>query len=152
VASSLLSATFGTAVPLVGGATDIVLDEARRQLYLVNSAQARIEVYSIAQRRFLTPIPTDTTPISAALSRSGKLLYVTSYDASALNIVDLDAAQVVNRVTLPAKPEGVAVGNDERVLISTIGSGTGNLSNVLLLYDPNAQNSSPVMNIAVTPP
>jgi len=152
IASSLLSATFGTAVPLVGGATDIVLDEARRQLYLVNSTQGRVEVYSIAQRRFLTPIPTDSTPISAALSRSGRMLYVTSYDASALNIIDLDADQVVNRVTLPAKPEGVAVGNDERVLISTIGSGTGNLSNVLLLYDPNAQNSNPIMNIAVTPP
>ncbi len=146
------AATFGTAVSLVGGASDLVLDEARGRLYLVNSSQGRVEVYSLAQRRFLTPVSTDATPIGAALSRNGKSLYVTSYDASSLNIIDLDALTVRTRVSLPARPEGIAVGNDERVLISTIGTGAGNLANVLLLYNPNASNTVSVTDIAVTPP
>lgn len=152
-AISSRAATFGTAVPLVGGATDIVLDEPRGRLYLVNSSQNRVDIYSIPQRRFLNPVKTDSTPISAAISRSGQFLYVTSYDASNLNVINLDTLAVSTRVTLPARPEGVAVGGDERVLISTIGTGAGNAANVLLLYDPNATDTTQsVSNIAVTPP
>lgn len=149
---SVLAATFGTAVSLVGGASDLALDEARGRLYLVNGNQSRVEVYSTSQRRFLNPVSTDTTPLAAAMSRSGKYLYVTSYDASSLNVIDLDTLAVVNRVSLPAKPEGVAVGNDERVLISTIGTGAGNASNVLLVYDPKAANSVSITNLSVIPP
>ncbi|MBI1896857.1 MAG: hypothetical protein HYS04_10055 [Acidobacteria bacterium] len=149
---SCAAATFGTVVPLVGGAADIVLDEGRSRLYLVNSSQSRVEVYSIPQRRFLAPVRTDALPFAAALSRSGKLLYVASFDGSALNIIDLDTLAVIGRVSLPAKPEGVAVGNDERVLISTIGTGANNLQNVLLIYDPAASETSALAPVQITPP
>jgi YVTN family beta-propeller protein len=151
-ASFAFSATFGTVVPLVGGASDLVLDEARGRLYLVNSNQNRVEVYLTQGRRFLNPVNTDNLPISAAMSRSGKYLYVTSYNASNLDVIDLDTLAIVDRVTLPARPEGVAVGVDERVLISTIGTGTGNTQNVLLVYDPNVTDSNSVRAVAVTPP
>ncbi len=152
-ALSASAATFGTVVPLVGGASDLVLDETRNRLYLVNSAQGRVEVYSLAQKRFLNPIKTDTTPVSAAISRDSKALYVTSYDASSLNVIDLDAQSITTRVSLPVKPEGVAVGNDGRVLITTIGTGAGNASQVLLVYDPNASGgTASVSDIAVAPP
>src|SRR5688572_2714758 len=115
-----LPATLGTVVPLVGGAADIVLDETRGRLYLVNTSQTRIEIYSVAQRRFLGTVRTESLPISAALSRDGQFLYVAAHDASALNIIDLNTLAATARVNLPAKPEGVAVGADGRVLISTI--------------------------------
>ena len=150
--SGLLAATFGSSVALVGGASDLVLDEARGRLYLVASSQAQVQVYSLSQRRFLSAVKTDATPIGAAISRSGKYLYVTSYDASSLNVIDLDALGVVARVSLPAKPEGVAVGRDERVLISTIGTGTNNLANVLLVYDPSAKDQQSLINLSITPP
>ena len=144
-------ATFGTVVPVIGGASDIVIDEGRGRVYLVNTVQNRVEVYSVAQRRLVTPIKTDGNPLAAAISRSGKVLYVASKDASALDVIDLESQAVVTRVTLPAQPEGVAVGVDERVLISTIGSGAGNLSNVLLIYDPGAQGSTALAPVPVTP-
>ena len=50
VSVSLQAATFGTVTPLIGGASDLVLDEGRNRLYLVNSPQNRIEMYSIAQK------------------------------------------------------------------------------------------------------
>jgi len=141
-------ATFGTVVPLVGGAADLVLDEARGRLYLVNTSQSRIEIYSIAQKKFLAPISTEATPLSAALSRDHKYLYVTAFDASALDIIDLDALVTATRVSLPAKPEGVAVGADSKALISTI----GNLGqNVLLIFDPNATTTNNLASVAIAP-
>ncbi len=145
------SATFGTVVPVVGGASDVVIDEGRSRVYLVNTVQNRIEVYSVQQRRLGTPIKTDGNPLAAAISRSGKFLYVASKEASALDVIDLESQSVVSRVSLPAQPEGVAVGVDDRVLISTIGSGAGNQSNVLLIYDPSAQGTNALALVPVTP-
>jgi uncharacterized protein (TIGR03437 family) len=142
------AASYGTVVPVVGGASDIVMDDARGRLYLTNPNRGQLEVYSIAQRRLLSAIRTDSTPLSAAMSRDGRLLYIAAYDASALNIVDLNTLALVGRVSLPAKPEGVAVGIDERVLISTIGTGAGNAQNVLLVYNP--QDNS-IGNVSITP-
>ncbi len=142
-------ATFGTVVPLVGGAADLVLDENRGRLYLVNTSQNRLEIYSVAQKRFLTPVPMEATPLSAALSIDQKYLYVTAFDASALDIVDLDTQSVVNRVSLPAKPEGIAVGSDGKALISTIGNSG---QNILLIFDPNATTTNNLASVSIAPP
>ena len=145
------AATFGRIVPLVGGASDIVLDESRGRLYLTSSLQSLVQIYSIQRQSFLSTIPTDQTPLSAALSRDGKFLYITCYDGAALDVIDLDALVVATRVSLPARPEGVAVASDGRVLISTTGSGTNGATNVLLLYDPSPNASVPLTNISVAP-
>src|SRR4051812_48871107 len=102
-ATAVWSATFGTVVPLVGGAADIVLDEPRGRLYLVNTSQSRVELYSTTRPALQTTISTGATPLSAAMSRDGRFLYVAAYDASALNVIDLDNLGV-SRVSLPAKP------------------------------------------------
>jgi uncharacterized protein (TIGR03437 family) len=146
------AATFGTAVAIAGGPTDIVLDEARGRLYIVDSTQNRIDVYSLAQKRFLSAMPVGAQPLSAAMARSGKYLYVSSYQSATLEIVDLDSAVVVGKVSLPAAPEGVAVGGDERVLITTVGSGANNADNRLMLYDPNAAGEEALRAIATTLP
>lgn len=146
---ALWAATFGTVVAVDGGASDIVLDEARGRLYLTVPTKNILEVYSIPQRRFLNSIRLDATPLTAAMSRSGRVLYVAAHDASALNVVNLDTLAVIGRVALPAKPEGVAVGSDERVLVSTIGTGAGNLQNILLIYNPD-DNS--INNTTINPP
>lgn len=146
------SATFGTVVPLVGGASDLILDEARGRLYLINTNQTRVEVYSTAQRRFLSTIRTEALPLAGAMSRDGQFLYIAAYDASALQVIDLNTQTVVSRVSLPAKPESVAVGVDGRVLISTIGTGQNNLSNVLLIFDPAAADTRSLIAVPLTPP
>src|SRR5258706_8637561 len=93
-ALSLRGATFGRSVALVGGATDLVLDEPRSRIYLTSTIQGLVQVYSIPQQRFLNPISVDATPISVALSRSGRFLYVTCFDASALDVIDLNTLAV----------------------------------------------------------
>jgi len=149
------AATIGTVVPLTGGASDLVLDSSRNLLYLVRSTPYnRIDVFSTAQRRILSSIPTDTNPLAAALSPDGNFLYVTCYDGRWINVIDTRAAtpSVVRKVSLPANPEGIAVGRDGRVLVTTIGSGAGNLQNTMLIYDPNLTVGDNVFAVPVAPP
>ena len=42
----------------------------------------QVQVYSIKQAKFLAPIATDQTPLSAALGRDGNTLYVVCYDSA----------------------------------------------------------------------
>jgi uncharacterized protein (TIGR03437 family) len=152
----LTAATLGTVINVTGGSSDLVLDESRSLLYLVRSVPYnRVEVFSTTQRRIITAVPTDANPLAAALTPDGSLLYVTCHDASSLNIIDVRANPPVVRakVSLPARPEGVAVGGDGRVLITTIGSGAGNLLNTLLIYDPAAAEAGRILQtVPVAPP
>jgi uncharacterized protein (TIGR03437 family) len=145
---SLHAANFGKVVPLVGGASDLVLDEPRSRLYLTAPTTNLLQIYSI-QRQSFQSIATDQTPLSAAISRDGKLLYVACYNGSVIDVVDLNTLTITSRLNLPVKPEAIAVGADNRVLISTIGTTTG--TNVLLLYDP-AANALSSISVAPTAP
>lgn len=148
--SAIQAATFGTVVPLVGGVVDIVLDQPRQRLYLVGVPD-KIEIYSIPQRRFLAPIRTDSLPLSAALSRDGRFLYVACHNSATVNVINAETLAVTDRISLPARPEGIAVGGDGRVLITTIGTGPGNSQNTVLLYDPAGENRN-VVALSVVPP
>jgi uncharacterized protein (TIGR03437 family) len=146
-----IAATFGTVTTVVGSVSDLVLDEGRRRLYLVNANANRVEIFSLPPNpiRQVTTITTDTLPLAAALSPDQRLLYVVCYNSSTLNIIDLEQMRVVARPNTPARPEGVAVGNDGRVLITTIGTGAGNSQNTLLVYDPDRAAFD---NVVVVPP
>jgi uncharacterized protein (TIGR03437 family) len=151
-AVSVTAATLGQVIPLVGGASDLVLDEANSRLFLTASTQNLVQVYSLQKKSFLSAIPTDQTPLSATLSRDGKSLFVVCYNSSVLDVIDLTTLAITNRLPLPAKPVGVAAGSDGRVLISTTGSGTNGASNVLLLYNPAPNAAVILSSLSATPP
>jgi len=150
------AATLGTVINVTGGASDLVLDNNRNLLYLVRGVPYnRIDVFSTTQRRVIASIPTDANPLAAALSPDGNFLYVTCHDAASINVMDTRPATpvIVAKVSLPARPEGIAVGGDGRVLITTIGSGAGNLLNTLLVYDPSVTESGASLStVPVAPP
>src|SRR6516165_2751430 len=144
-----LAATFGTVVSHPSSLADLVIDEPRKRLYVVNTASNQVEVYAtnVSPPRLTNTIKTDATPLSIAISRetpNPRYLYVTCYDGSTLVIIDLNSANFASvSKQLDAKPQGVAVGLGGRVLISTIGTGTG--SEVLITYDPVTGNTQPVV-------
>ncbi len=124
------AATFGTTVALPGGTpSDIVLDEARQRLYLVNTNNNRIDVYSTSANQLTTSVTVGKLPLAAAISMDGAYLYVTNSGSSTVNVIDLTRLQVTQTVSLPAVPEGVEVGIDGRALIST------RATNSLLIFD-----------------
>ena len=160
-ASSLFSATFGTATGPSGGAsyTDIVLDEARSQLYLVNTANNKIDIYNTKSKAFLHlgPGGSSSQPLAAALgwpvNGTSRYLYVTAYASSKLYQIDLSKSPPVvsAQISLLYNPEGVGVGVDGRVLVTTIGSGTAN-TNTLFLFDPNATTSANLTSVSLPVP
>jgi len=145
-------ATFGTVVAHAQPIADLAIDDARRRLYVVNTASNQIDVYATNTNppRLTNSIRTDATPLSIALARSGRYLYVACYAASALDIVDLSTSNFATRsVALAASPEAVAVGFNEKALISTIGAGNG--GNVLITFDPTADASHALQSVVIAP-
>jgi YVTN family beta-propeller protein len=145
-------ATFGEVISLGGTPSDIVLDEARQRLYLVNTNANRVDIYSYRDKAIIGSIRVGTSPLAAAMSPDGAYLYVTNNQSASLSVIDLGTRNVVQTLSLPARPEGVAVGADGRVLISTQGTGTGNLQNTLLIYDRDQAVSQQILPVQYAPP
>ncbi|MGA2721324.1 MAG: hypothetical protein ABSG79_02820 [Bryobacteraceae bacterium] len=66
-------ATFGTVVPHTLSLADLVLDEARKRIYLVDTDSSQVDVYSTASNppAPVTTFNTRQTPLAIAMSRSG---------------------------------------------------------------------------------
>lgn len=145
------TATFGNVTTVVGSVSDILLDEPRRRLYAVNTNANRLEVYSLPPNpiRLVGTVALDALPLTMAMSPDRNTLIVTCHNSSSLNIVDLNALRVIARPNVPARPEGIAIGNDGRALVSTIGTGVNNSQNTLLIFNPATGTFD---NVVVVPP
>ena len=79
-----LAATFGTVVPHAQPLADLVIDEARRRLYVVNTSSNTVEVYAtnVNPPRLTNAIKTNATPLSLAhvAQTPSRYLYVACYD------------------------------------------------------------------------
>ena len=147
-------ATFGTVIPLSGGTpSDVVFDQARGLLYLVNTAGNRVDVLSTATNSVTGSITVGRGPLAAAMSMDGSFLYVTNgidLSVSVVNLITLSQSQVVS---LPAAPQGVEVGNDGRALITTAGTGTATApANTLLIFDQTQASGLQLTAVVVPPP
>jgi YVTN family beta-propeller protein len=152
-------ATFGDVVRLGTTPSDIVLDESRQRVYLVNASANAVQVWDYNGQALLGSITVGTRPLAAAMSMDNSFLYVTNHDSSTLSVISLTSGigAVINTVSLPAQPEGVAVGIDGRAVISTDGSSTTSTVNTLLIFDGTQSSSQQVLAVqfppaAATPP
>src|SRR5262245_12063851 len=89
LARAQTSATFGEVISLGATPSDIVLDESRQRLYLVNAPGNRIDIYDYVVRDIIGSIPVGQLPLSAAMSMDNVFLYVANHDSSSLSIIDL---------------------------------------------------------------
>ncbi len=146
-------ATFGDVVRLGTTPSDIVLDESRSRLYLVNSSANSVQVWDYNQKTLLGSITVGTRPLGAAMSMDNAYLYVTNHDSSTLSVISLASGYgaVINTVALPAQPEGVAVGADGRAVISTDGAGTTSTVNTLLIFDGTQSLAQQVLAVQFSP-
>ncbi len=150
------SATFGEVIALGGIPSDIVLDQSRQRLYLVDTANNQVDIFDYAGKTVIGMIPVGNRPLGAAISADSGFLYVANHDDSTLTVIGLNGGlgslgSVAATVSLPAPPQGVETELSGRVLISTDGSGTGNASNTLLVYDPTQPSTSQVQAVAIPP-
>ena len=146
------AATFGKVITLGAAPSDLVLDEARNRIYLVNTAANRIDIFSTSTNAVVGNLPVGTGPLAAAMSSDNNWLYVTNAASLSLSVIDLSQGSfglVSQTLTMPAQPQGVAVGGDGRALVSTQGT-TGGL-NTLLIFD-RTQLAGNQLTSVVTPP
>src|SRR6266566_2740858 len=80
------SATFGTIIGLGGTPSDIVLDELRGRLYLVNNSANRVDIWGINENALIGSISVGLTPLAGAISMDGAFLYVTNQASSSLSV------------------------------------------------------------------
>jgi YVTN family beta-propeller protein len=145
------AATFGKVITLGGTPSDVVLDESRHLLYLVNTAANRIDLFSTGTNSVVGNIPVGTGPLAAAMSMDNALLYVTNGGSLNVSVIDLNARFVTQTVTVPAAPQGIEVGADGTALISTLGTTGG--ANTLLFYDGTQSAANQLNNVPTpTPP
>ncbi len=153
-AQTATAATFGDVIPLTGGTpSDIVLDEQRHVLYLVNNKTNQVNVldYTVPGSQFKTQITVGKTPLAAAMSMDGNWLYVSNSGSASLSVIDLSTDTVSQTVLLPSTPQGVEVGVDGRVLISMLGTGVVNgvAQGTLSVFDRNLAGGQQVQPVSV---
>lgn len=141
--------TFGKVVALTGGTpSDLVLDEQRHLIYLVNNKTNQVDIldYSIPNttNQITGHIPVGKAPLAGAMSMDGNWLYVTNSGTASLSVIDLSQQRVTQSVLLPSAPQGVEVGNDGRVLISMSGTsvGGGQAQGTLAYFDRTITGST----------
>src|SRR5271170_3959396 len=88
-------ATFGDVIRLGGTPSDIVLDETRGRLYLVNANTNQVNIYDYVNNDVAASITVGTTPVAAAISMDGHYLYVSNNGSSTLSVIDLTISQVI---------------------------------------------------------
>jgi YVTN family beta-propeller protein len=143
------AATFGQVIRLGATPSDVVLDESRHRLYLVNNAANRIDIFSTATNSVTGGIQVGQGPLAAAMSRDNLWLYVTNGTDKSVSVIDLNASGVNQTVSMPAQPQGVAVGGDGTALISTLDT-TG--VNTLVRFDRSQLTANQLTSVIAPPP
>src|SRR5436309_3688434 len=110
----------GTIIPLNGVGVDMQMDAARQRIYIANYTLGQIEVFSLASQTFLSPIRVGNRPLSMAMVNPSTLV-VANFGSENLSVVDLDAMQEVDQIsmgpiplstTLPLFPRYVAASSN----------------------------------------
>jgi DNA-binding beta-propeller fold protein YncE len=151
-AQTAVGATFGDVITLAGGTpSDIVIDELRGVLYLVQNKTNQVLIFDYKAGQVIGSIATGKTPLAAGISMDGAWLYVTCSGSTSLNVIDLGANRVVQTVQLPSVPQGVEVGADGRALVSMVGSGVVNgiPQGTLSVFDRNQVSSQQLLPVTV---
>jgi DNA-binding beta-propeller fold protein YncE len=151
-AQTAVGATFGDVITLPGGTpSDIVLDELRHVLYLVQNKTNQVLIFDYTNNQIVGSIATGKTPLAGAISMDGGWLYVTCSGSTSLNVIDLSVNRVVQTVQLPSAPQGVEVGVDGRALVSMVGSGVVNNvpQGTLSVFDRTQTSGQQLLSITV---
>ncbi|MGO9261952.1 MAG: hypothetical protein ACLQU1_37460 [Bryobacteraceae bacterium] len=155
-AQTAVGSTFGDVVSLQGGTpSDVVLDQLRHVLYLINNTTSQVLIFDYTTDQIVGTIPVGKSPIAGAISMDSAWLYVTSgatptqtaSGSPLLNVIDLSQNAVVASVVLPSTPQGVEVGADGRALVSMLG--TSATTGVLSIYDQTQSTGQQLQSVTV---
>lgn len=119
--------------PVTGQINQMVYDESRQLIFLTNSTENRVEVFSLTTRQFMAPIPVGESPARLALAVDKGTVIVTNAADSTVSLIDpasltvKDTIQVSDPADTSIFPWNVAAlaGNRAFVELRFAGSGSG---------------------------
>jgi DNA-binding beta-propeller fold protein YncE len=80
--------------PMTGALDDIVYDQTSQRLYITNQDHARIEVFDLTSKSYLSPVTVGNQPTTLALTPDATELAVVNSADNTVSVVDLSTMQV----------------------------------------------------------
>jgi DNA-binding beta-propeller fold protein YncE len=122
-ASPLVTALAGT----FGG---VVIDDRCRYVFLTNTDQNRVEVFSLATLTFEAPIQVGSMPVGLDITPDGSLLYVANSGGNNISVVSLAQRTELRKIpVIPGfsndRPYSIAIADNGIALFTTTFSGSG---------------------------
>src|SRR5437016_2077338 len=93
----------GTIVPVNGLGVDMQMDSGRQRLYIANYTLGQVEVFSLESQTFLSPIRVGNRPLSMVMVNPSTLV-VANFGSENFSVVDLDAMQEVDQISMGPIP------------------------------------------------
>jgi DNA-binding beta-propeller fold protein YncE len=90
------------------GLQDILVDETRDRVYVLNSGYNRIEVFDRKKQKFGSSIEVGQLPHKMTMGGDGSTLYVANTGGESVSIVNLDLGKTTGSVAFPAIPRSGA--------------------------------------------
>ena len=111
----------------LGGA---LIDAACQHVYVTNTSQNRVEVFSLASGTLEAPIPVGSRPVGLDVTPDGALLYVANSGGANISVVDLAERRELRRIIVPSgfsndTPYSIAIASNGLALFSTTFAGSG---------------------------
>lgn len=143
----LINFTSPQLVTVSGTLGDILIDDQCQHVYVANTSNNRIEVYSLQTGSLGTPISVGAQPTGIDTSPDGKTMYVANSGGNNVSIVDLTAGIEKLKVPVPSgfssdTPFSIAVAQNGLVFFSTTFAGSG-FGGRMLQLDPANNAVSP---------
>lgn len=99
----------GSVFPVDGYLTDLLVDDARGRIYLVNSANNQLEVFSLTERRFLAPVPVGSIPKAVTFNSDRSQLIVASLGSEYMVKLNANTLEQLAVVSVPHVPASASV-------------------------------------------
>src|SRR4051812_40219883 len=117
-------------VPIGGALGGVVVDDVCKHVYVTNTTQNRVEVFSLEAMTLEAAIPVGSQPVGLDITPDGKTLYVANSGGSNISVVDLSTRVEVRRITVPSTfsndtPFSIAIAGNGLALFSTTFAGSG---------------------------
>jgi YVTN family beta-propeller protein len=117
-------------VPVTGVLGDIIVDAACEYVYVTNTSQNRVEVFSLQTRTLQTPIQVGSKPIGLDITPDGTRMYVANSGGNNVSVVDLAQRLELRKISFAPGHSSdtaysIAIASNGRAFFSTTFSGSG---------------------------
>jgi uncharacterized protein (TIGR03437 family) len=91
----------GTLFPVEGFLSDLLVDEGRQRVYLVNTSRNQIEVFSTAQNAFLPAVEVGSMPKAIEFTSDRSQLLVTHLGRESIKVLNADSLSQLPEISIP---------------------------------------------------